>query len=125
MILKHAADVFAEPMNKPGFSGMQAKFLLTKDDGCSRYAMRLMEFAPGGYCSFHSHKEEHEIYILVGEGVVRTELEGERGICAGDVLLIMPCELHQIKNTGTEMLKMICTVPLLPGKIGKETTTCV
>jgi quercetin dioxygenase-like cupin family protein len=122
MLLKHASESTAEPMIKPGFSGMQARFLLTADDGCPRYALRLMEFAPGGHCSFHNHKEEHEIYIIEGEGVLRTG--SECAIRAGDAILLMPCEFHQIRNTGTGMLKMICTVPLLPGKTGKETTPC-
>ena len=122
MILKHASESAAVPMIKPGFSSMQARFLLTADDGCPRYAMRLMEFGPGGHCSFHNHKEEHEIYILEGEGILKTD--SECAIHAGDAILLMPCELHQIRNTGTGMLRMICTVPLLPGKSGKETTPC-
>jgi quercetin dioxygenase-like cupin family protein len=125
MILKHASDVPAVPMIKPGFSRMQARFLLTADEGCPRYAMRLMEFAPGGHCSFHNYKEEHEIYFLEGEGILKTEKEGESKIRAGDAVLLMPCELHQIWNTGTGVLKMICTVPLFPGKTGKETTPCM
>jgi len=123
MILKHASDVPVIQMIKPGFSGMQARFLLTADDGCPRYALRLMEFAPGGHCSFHNHMEEHEIYFLEGKGILKTDLN-ECRIRAGDTVLIMPCEFHQIRNTGTGMLKMICTVPLLPGKTGKETTPC-
>ncbi len=103
---------------------MQARFLLTADDGCPRYALRLMEFAPGGHCSFHNHKEEHEIYFLEGEGILKTGTETECEVHAGDAVLLMPCEFHQIRNTGTSMLKMICTVPLLPGKTGKETTPC-
>lgn len=121
MILKHTSDVPAVPMTTPGFSGFKARFLLTADDGCPRYAMRLMEIAPGGHCSFHNHKEEHEMYFLEGEGVLKTDSE-KCSIRAGDALLLMPCELHQIRNTGTGMLKMICTVPLFPGKTGKETT---
>jgi len=123
MILRHSAEVPAEPMNKPGFSGMHARFLLTADDGCPRYAMRLMEIAPQGFTSFHGHKEEHEMYFLEGEGVLRTD-DGEIPVRAGDVLLLLPCESHQIRNTGTGMLKMICTVPLFPGKTGRETTPC-
>lgn len=122
MIFKHALESTAIPMIKPGFSSMQARFLLTADDGCPRYAMRLMEFAPGGHCSFHNHKEEHEIYILEGEGILKTD--NEYAIRTGDAILLMPCELHQIRNTGTGILRMICTVPLLPGKTGKETTPC-
>jgi len=124
MILKHAADVPAEPMNKPGFSGMQARFLLTADDGCPRYALRLMEIAPGGCCSFHRHKEEHEMFFVEGTGVLRTDGENEINIRAGDALFLLPCESHQIRNTGTGVLKMICTVPLFPRKTGRETTPC-
>lgn len=124
MILKHASDVPATTMTKPGFSGMQARFLLTADDGCPRYAMRLMEIAPGGCTSFHGHKEEHEMYFLEGSGILVTDGQKETAIRAGDVLLLMPCEFHQIRNTGSGMLKMICTVPLFPGKTGKETTPC-
>ncbi len=123
MILKHASDVPAVPITKPGFSGFKARFLLTAEDGCPRYAMRLMEIASGGYTSFHNHQEEHEMYFLEGEGVLRTDT-GECRIRAGDALLLMPCEHHQIRNTGSGMLRMICTVPLLPGKTGRETTPC-
>jgi quercetin dioxygenase-like cupin family protein len=124
MLIKHASDVPAVAMTKPGFSGMQARFLLTADDHCPRYAMRLMEISPGGCTSLHNHKEEHEMYFLEGEGILKTGTGEEHRIRAGDALLLMPCERHQIRNTGTGMLRMICTVPLLPGKTGKETTPC-
>jgi len=124
MILKHPEDVPAEPINKPGFSGMQARFLLTADDGCPRYALRLMEIIPGGHCSFHCHKEEHEMFFLEGEGVLKTDVSKETQIRAGDALLLLPCEFHQIRNTGKSILKMICTVPLFVGKTGRETTPC-
>lgn len=123
MILKHTSDVPAVPITRPGFTGFQARYLLTADDGCPRYAMRLMEIAPGGCTSFHDHREEHEIYLLEGDGILRTE-RGEQKIRAGDVLLLMPCERHQIRNTGAGVFRMICTVPLFPGKTGRETTPC-
>ena len=124
MILKHTSDVPTVPIDKPGFSKMQARFLLVADDGCPRYAMRLMEIAPGGCTSYHSHREEHEMYFLEGEGVLKTENSPECNVRAGDALLLMPCEMHQIRNTGKGLLKMIYTVPLFPGKNGKETTSC-
>ena len=123
MILKHASDVKAEPITKPGFSGFHARFLLTADDGCPRYALRLMKFDPKGCTSFHGYKEEHEMYFLEGEGVLKTD-NGEYAVHAGDALLLMPCENHQITNTGNGMLKMICTVPLFPGKTGRDTSPC-
>ncbi|MFA4876464.1 MAG: cupin domain-containing protein [Methanoregula sp.] len=124
MILRHASDVPAVPVTKPGFSGLQARFLLTAQEGCPRYALRLMEISPGGCTSFHNHQEEHEIYVIEGEGVLSTGSDSNSPLRAGDALLLQPCEFHQIRNTGKDVLKMICTVPFLPGKDGRETTPC-
>ena len=124
MILKHSGNTPLEPVNKPGFSGMQARFLLTATGGCPRYALQLMEIAPSGFTSFHRHKEEHEMFFIEGTGVIRIDDENEVKIRAGDALFLLHCESHQITNTGTGMLKMVCTVPLFAGKTGRETTPC-
>lgn len=124
MILVHSAEAPAEPIEKEGFSNMKARFLLTAREGCPRYALRLMEIGPGGFTSFHAHQEEHEMFFLEGEGEVITADREGVFVRAGDALLLMPCEQHQIRNTGTGLLKMICTVPLFPGKTGRETTPC-
>jgi quercetin dioxygenase-like cupin family protein len=124
MILKHSNDISAEVMKKPGFTEMNARFLLTSQDGCPRYAMRLMEFGPGGCTSYHCHQEEHEMFFLEGKGVVVGEEKKEIPVRAGDALFILPGEYHQIKNTGKDILKMICTVPIFPGKTGIDTTPC-
>lgn len=124
MILKHSEDVHLESIEKPGFKGMKARFLLTSQDGCSRYAMRLMEIGPGGCTSYHCHKEEHEMFFIEGKGVVVGEDKNQLSVAEGDALFVLPNEFHQIKNTGNNTLKMICTVPIFPGKTGKETTPC-
>ena len=124
MILKNSNDVSAEAMKKPGFNKMKARFLLTSEDGCPTYALRLMEFGPGGHTSYHCHKEEHEMFFLEGDGVAVGEGKKEMFVHAGDALYILPSEYHQIKNTGKDTLKMICTVPIFPGKTGKSTTPC-
>jgi quercetin dioxygenase-like cupin family protein len=82
-----------------------------------------MEFAPGGCTSYHRHREEHEMYILEGEGVCVEEGK-ETPVKAGDAVYVAPCEYHQVKNTGNGVMRMICTVPLFPGKDGKTTTPC-
>lgn len=123
MIVKHTAEVPAEPQEKPGFSKMTARFLLTADDGCPRYALRLMEFAPDGCTSYHRHREEHEMYILEGEAVCVGDGK-ETPVKAGDAIYVAPGEYHQMKNTGDGVMRMICTVPLFAGKDGKTTTPC-
>jgi mannose-6-phosphate isomerase-like protein (cupin superfamily) len=56
--------------------------------------------------------------------LLKTGKDDGQTVRAGDAVYLMPCEFHQITNTGSTVLKMICTVPLLPGKTGKETTPC-
>ena len=65
---------------------------------------------PGGYTPRHSHPYEHEVFVLEGEGVV---LEGDTSIrcAAGDVVLVVPDEVHQFRNTGSTPLKFLCLVP--------------
>ena len=113
VIKKTYADIPAIPMDKPGFKGMTARFALTGEDGMPNYALRIMEFEPGGHTSLHSHAEEHEFYFIEGEAAA-VDAEGkETRLAAGDVLYIAPHEVHQIRNAGTGVMRMVCTIPIL------------
>jgi quercetin dioxygenase-like cupin family protein len=122
VICKHVSDVPETRIDKKGFMGMTARFALTKDDGCPRYAMRLMEFEPGGHTSLHAHPEEHELYFLEGEPAIVDGSGWETRLHVGDFVYVGPNELHQFKNVGSTRMKMICTMPILPGGDGKNTT---
>ena len=124
MIVKHAQESTIYRMAKPGFAGMIARFLLTSDDGCPRYAMRLMEWSPDGHTSYHQHKEEHEMFVLEGQAVVIGYNKEEVELHEGDAIFIAPCEFHQIRNVGSGRLRMICTVPIFAGMDGKVTSPC-
>ena len=121
MIHKHASEVPPMKIDKEGFMGMAARFALTKDDGCPRYAMRLFEFEAGGHTTLHAHPEEHEFFILEGEPVIVDGSGKQTPLRAGDFVFVPPNETHQLKNLGSAKMKMICTIPILPGKNGKDT----
>jgi quercetin dioxygenase-like cupin family protein len=121
VILKHASEVPPTKIDKKGFTGMAARFALTKDDGCPRYAMRLFEFEPGGHTTLHAHPEEHEFYILEGEPAIVDRSGKQTLLRAGDFVFVPPNETHQLKNFGRTKMKLICTIPILPGKNGKDT----
>ena len=72
--------------------------------------MRQFEVAPGGYTPRHSHPYEHEVFVLEGEGVV-IEGETEHPLRPGDVIYVVPDEVHQFRNTGAAPLKFLCLVP--------------
>ena len=122
MIRKTYAEIPAVPMDKPGFEAMTARFALTRDDGMPNYALRIMEFAPGGHTSLHSHAEEHGFYFIEGEPAI-VDAEGkETRLASGDVLYVAPYEAHQIRNAGAGVMRMVCTIPILEGGDGKATT---
>ncbi|KAF1078464.1 cupin domain-containing protein [Methanogenium sp. MK-MG] len=124
MIIRHADDVPAEEIKWAGFSGMTARFLVTSADDNPRSALWLLEFRPGGSTDWHRHQEEHQIYLLEGEGVVVGDDKTKTAVRAGDVISTLPCENHLFMNTGTGILKMICAVPILSGKTGRQTSPC-
>ena len=122
MIRKASAEVPGVAMDMPGFQGMTARFALTRDDGMPNYALRIMEFAPGGHTSLHAHAEEHEFFFLEGEPAVIDGVGEEMRLAAGDVLYVAPHEAHQLRNCGAGMMRVVCTIPILEGGDGKVTT---
>lgn len=122
MIKKSSDDVPAVPIDKPGFNGMTARFALTRDDGMPRYALRIMEFGPGGHTSLHAHAEEHEFYFIDGSPAIVDGSGRETRLAPGDVVYTAPHELHQIRNVGPSTMRMVCTIPILKDGDGRVTT---
>jgi quercetin dioxygenase-like cupin family protein len=116
---KPIAQVEPVEMKHEGFEGMFARYLWTAVDGCPHYAMRIMEFEPGGHTSYHSHLEEHEFYFLEGEAAYVDGQGNQILVSPGDGIYCPPDEPHQIKNVGSTRMKMLCTIPILPGGDGK------
>lgn len=116
---KHVSDVQPVEMEKEGFRGMFARYLWSTDDGCRNFAMRVMEFEPGGHTSYHYHTEDHEFYFLEGEAAYVDRDRKEIRLSPGDTVYCAGDEPHQIKNVGATKMRMICTIPILPGGDGK------
>ncbi|HTU26504.1 MAG TPA: cupin domain-containing protein [Pirellulales bacterium] len=110
MKVNHFEAVEKAPVPMDGAVGCQMRRLLGPEDGTPTFAMRQFEVAPGGHTPRHSHPYEHEVFVLEGSGVV---LEGEREhpLSAGDVIYVVPGEVHQFRNTGSQPLKFLCLVP--------------
>jgi len=93
-----------------GAHGARMRMLIGPEDGATTFHMRHYEIAPGGYTPHHRHDYEHEVLILKGSGLVRGE-QGDRHCRLGDVVWLPPNELHQFRNTGSEPLEFICSIP--------------
>ncbi len=92
-------------------AGVFKREVITAKDGAPNFCMRVFEVEPGSSTLFHSHGWEHEVFILAGQGVVVGE-KGETPIGIGSVVFIAPNEQHCFVNTGGEVLRFICLIPI-------------
>ena len=92
-------------------AGVFKREVITAKDGAPNFCMRVFEVEPGSSTPNHSHPWEHEVFILSGQGVVRGN-EGESAIGTGSVVFIAPDEQHCFVNTGNQVLRFICLIPL-------------
>ena len=94
-----------------GSSGATIRWIIDDKTGAPNFAMRILEFEPGGYSPRHSHDWEHEVFILEGQGETFSP-QGDRPVKAGDAIFVPGGEEHQFKNTGSGVMRMLCLVPL-------------
>jgi quercetin dioxygenase-like cupin family protein len=96
----------------PEAPGTSIRILLSDElDGAPVYNMRMIEVEPGGHTPLHSHPYEHENYVLEGQG--RVLIEGVMyPVGPGTVILVAPNALHQYQNTGHNLLRFLCSVPV-------------
>lgn len=95
-----------------GASEVKMRILIGPDEKAPNFHMRHFEVAVGGHTPHHAHDYEHEILVLKGRGVAKSE-QGDRAIQAGDVVFVPAKEKHQFLNIGDEPLEFVCLVPAL------------
>ena len=110
MIVKNVLDVKKEPVIEKGVDKVTKQVLLGPDDGTPNFTMRCFIVGPGGFTFYHTHDYEHEVYILAGEGIVRTK-DAELKIKKDMAILVIPNEVHQFINNGNEDLVFLCIIP--------------
>jgi len=111
MKVVHSAEVAAQPVTDEGARGATVRWLLSCPEGAPNFAMRLFELAPGGRTPLHRHPWEHEVYILQGTAEAVSE-SGPVEVTAGDAILVLPDERHQLRNAGDGAARFLCLIPL-------------
>jgi len=104
-------EVKAEAVDFEDAKDVKVRWLISDKDNAPNFAMRLFEVSPGGYSPLHTHNWEHEVFILEGEGVAN-DGEKEFKIKNGTVVYVAPEERHQFENTGSDILKFLCLIPI-------------
>ncbi len=106
----HFSKIKPNEVTESGAEGTKIRWLITKDDGAEHFAMRYFEMTPAGHSPHHSHKWEHEVFILDGECAVVCG-DQEKKVGPGYVVFIPPNTMHNFKNEGTKVLRFLCLVP--------------
>ncbi|MGD2039759.1 MAG: cupin domain-containing protein [Anaerolineae bacterium] len=101
---------FQDVETQAEIEGVTMRVVIGPDDGAPFFNMRVFEVQPGHSSPHHSHWWEHEVFILSGEGVVKTE-QGDRPVGHGTTVFVPGGEMHQFQNTGEDVLRFICLVP--------------
>jgi quercetin dioxygenase-like cupin family protein len=98
------------PVDMEGAQGVKMRMLIGPADGAPNFHMRHFTVAPGGHTPHHSHSFEHEILVLAGAGVLKSD-QGDRALQPNDVVFVSSNEQHQFVNAGDDPLEFICLIP--------------
>lgn len=101
---------FRDVEAQPTLEGVTMRVVIGPEEGAPFFNMRVFEVQPGHASPYHSHWWEHEVFVLSGQGMVKTE-EGELPIGHGRTVFVPGGEMHQFQNTGDDLLRFLCLVP--------------
>ena len=113
MIKRNFNDVNEEVVTKAQSTKTTIRWLLTKEDGPTKFATRRFEIKPGGQVGIHEHSEDHQIYVLQGKALFINAQNNKIEAQIGDAIYIPPNEPHGITNNGDETFIFMCVIPYL------------
>ena len=90
--------------------GVTMRVVIGPDEGAPFFNMRVFEVQPGHSTPHHSHWWEHEVFVLSGQGQIKTD-QGDIPVAHGSTIFVPGGEMHQLSNTGDDPLRFICLVP--------------
>lgn len=101
---------FRDIEGQPAYEGVTMRVPIGPDEGAPFFTMRVFDVQPSSVSPHHSHWFEHEVFVLEGQGVVKTD-QGAVPISHGSTVFVPGGEMHQFRNTGDDVLRFICLVP--------------
>ena len=111
MKIEKSSNISKSPVEIEGAKDVGIRWLISKEDGAENFAMRMFELEPGGHTPLHMHSQEHEVFVLEGEGTFIFEGQ-EHPLGAEYVVFVPPNKEHRFMNTGDSVLRMLCIIPI-------------
>jgi quercetin dioxygenase-like cupin family protein len=110
MIARHYTEVKAEKVTEA--EGVSIRVVIGAKEKAPNFVMRVFDVEPGASSPRHTHDWEHEVFVLAGKGKV---YGGGREVALepGHTVFVPPMEEHQFTNTGDEVLRFVCLIPLM------------
>ncbi|MHC4648369.1 MAG: cupin domain-containing protein [Planctomycetota bacterium] len=110
MKVEKCSNVPRSAVNVEGAKDVEIRWLISKDDGAENIAMRMFELQPGGHTPLHTHRHEHEVFVVEGDGVF--VCEGKEYEFGREHVIFVPGGTeHQFRNTGNSVLRFLCIIP--------------
>ncbi len=106
----HYTEVEEQIPTEEGVQGTAVRWLISDKDGAKNFAMRVFTIQPGGNTPHHQHDWEHEIFVLEGNGVLRSG-EKREPLRPGDFIFIKPGKMHQMRNESGKVFRVLCLIP--------------
>jgi quercetin dioxygenase-like cupin family protein len=113
MKVEKSSNISISPVEMDGAKDVGIRWLISKEDGAENFAMRMFELEPGGHTPLHTHPQEHEVFILEGEGTLVFEGQ-QHPLGAEDVVFVPSNKEHRFMNTGKSVMRMLCIIPTDP-----------
>jgi quercetin dioxygenase-like cupin family protein len=96
--------------------GVIMRIVAGRDEGAPTFVMRVFEIQPGKSIPSHEHPWEHELFVLSGNGIFKSG-DKDMPVKEGDTITVLSGESHCFTNTDNKILRIICVVPLVDGKM--------
>ena len=110
MKIEKSGNISKSAVEVEGAEGAEIRWLISKDDGAENFAMRMFELQPGGHTPLHTHPQEHEVFVIQGQGAFVYE-GAEYPFGSEYVIFVPPNKEHRFKNTGDSVLRLLCIIP--------------
>lgn len=106
----HYTEIELENIEDPAAKGVKVRWLITKEDGATNFAMRRFDVKSGGHTPLHSHDFEHEVFVLQGGGTLKMA-GNEEPLEEGDIAFLPANIQHQFVNDREGTLSFLCLIP--------------
>lgn len=110
MKIEHYKKTPARKIKLEGSKDVKIRWLISQKENAPHFAMRMLEVEPGGHTPYHSHDNEHEVFVYKGIGTLVIESES-KDFEPGFVIYVPPAAMHQFRNRGNETLEFLCLIP--------------